>query len=63
MPNGLVLCALHHKIFDLGAFTVLTRNHQIVFNRHLMGRDDAKAKLLADFQRDISRWNHENRNP
>ena len=41
------LCSLHHKIFDLGAFTVLPENHQIVFSRHLMGGDDTKAKLLA----------------
>jgi len=45
--NGLALCSLHHKIFDLGAFTVLPGNHQIVFSRHLMGGDDTKAKLLA----------------
>ena len=44
---GLTLCSLHHKIFDLGAFTVLPGNHQIVFSRHLMGGDDTKAKLLA----------------
>ena len=44
---GLALCSLHHKIFDLGAFTVLPGNHQIVFSRHLMGGDDTKAELLA----------------
>ena len=47
VQNGLALCSLHHKIFDLGAFTVLPENHQIVFSRHLMGGDDTKAKLLA----------------
>ena len=47
VQNGLALCSLHHKIFDLGAFTVLPANHQIVFSRHLMGGDDTKAKLLA----------------
>jgi hypothetical protein len=31
----------------LGAFTVLTGNHQIVFSRHLMGGDNSKAKLPA----------------
>jgi hypothetical protein len=35
-------------------------------HRHFHGRQSAYAfttpeKLLADFQRDISRWNHENR--
>jgi len=43
VQNGLALCSLHHKIFDLGAFTVLPGNHQIVFSRHLMGGDDTKA--------------------
>lgn len=47
VTNGLALCSLHHKIFDLGAFTVLPGNHQIVFSRHLMGGDETKAKLLA----------------
>jgi len=47
VPNGLALCSLHHKIFDLGAFTVLPGNHQIVFSRHLMGAHDTKDKLLA----------------
>ena len=49
VQNGLALCSLHHKIFDLGAFTVLPGNHQIVFSRHphLARGDDTKAKLLA----------------
>jgi putative restriction endonuclease len=49
VQNGLALCSLHHRIFDLGAFTGLPQNHQIVFSRHLnlTGGDDIKAKLLA----------------
>ncbi|MGP1680353.1 MAG: HNH endonuclease [Burkholderiales bacterium] len=35
VQNGLALRSLHHKIFDLGAFTVLPGNRQIVFSRHL----------------------------
>lgn len=31
--NGLCLCALHHKLFDLGAFTVLRKNLVIVFSQ------------------------------
>jgi len=27
--------SLHHKIFDLGAFTLLPGNHRIAFSRHL----------------------------
>ena len=47
VPNGLSLCSLHHKIFDLGAFTVLPDNYQIVFSRHAIGGEDTKTKLLA----------------
>jgi putative restriction endonuclease len=36
-PNGLSLCALHHKLFDLGVFTVEPAEHRIVFSRHAIG--------------------------
>jgi putative restriction endonuclease len=29
-PNGLALCALHHKMFDLGAFTVEPAEYRVV---------------------------------
>jgi putative restriction endonuclease len=29
-PNGLALCALHHKLFDLGAFTVEPAEYRVV---------------------------------
>lgn len=32
--NGLSLCALHHKLFDLGAFTVEPSEHRVVFSQH-----------------------------
>ena len=32
--NGLSLCALHHKLFDLGAFTLEPDDLRIVFSRH-----------------------------
>jgi putative restriction endonuclease len=32
-PNGLSLCALHHKLFDLGVFTVEPAEHRIVFSQ------------------------------
>ena len=31
-PNGLSLCALHHKLFDLGVFTVEPAEHRVVFS-------------------------------
>ena len=32
--NGLSLCALHHKLFDLGVFTLEPDSLRIVFSRH-----------------------------
>lgn len=31
--NGLSLCSLHHKLFDLGAFTVDPAGHRVVFSQ------------------------------
>jgi putative restriction endonuclease len=33
-PNGLSLRALHHKLFDLGVFTVEPEEHRVVFSQH-----------------------------
>jgi putative restriction endonuclease len=33
-PNGLSLCALHHKLFDLGVFTVEPAEHRVIFSQH-----------------------------
>jgi putative restriction endonuclease len=33
-PNGLSLCALHHKLFDLGVFTVDPAEHRVIFSQH-----------------------------
>lgn len=35
--NGLSLCATHHKMFDMGAFTVEPLEHRIVFSQHAIG--------------------------
>lgn len=32
--NGLALCALHHKLFDLGVFTLDAAEHRILFSQH-----------------------------
>lgn len=34
VPNGLSLCALHHKLFDLGAFTVEPGEYRVIFSQH-----------------------------
>jgi len=46
-PNGLALCSLHHKLFDLGVFTVLAGEHTIVVSQHVTGGDDARARMLS----------------
>ena len=35
--NGLALCALHHKLFDLGVFTLEPYEHRVVFSQHAVG--------------------------
>ena len=35
--NGLALCPLHHKVFDLGAFTIRPSDYVILFSQHLLG--------------------------
>lgn len=47
VPNGIALCSLHHKVFDLGAFTILPASYQMVFSQHLNGSDDSAGKILA----------------
>ena len=32
--NGLSLCALHHKLFDLGVFTLVSQNWRIFFSQY-----------------------------
>ena len=32
--NGLSLCALHHKLFDLGVFTLEPAEHRLIFSQH-----------------------------
>lgn len=44
--NGLALCALHHKIFDLGAFTILPDSYKLVFSQQVAGGEVTKHALL-----------------
>ncbi len=34
VPNGLALCSLHHKLFDLGVFTIEETERRVVFSQH-----------------------------
>jgi putative restriction endonuclease len=45
--NGMAMCALHHKIFDLGAFTVEPTNLSIVFSQNLQLGDATRTHLLS----------------
>lgn len=45
--NGLALCSLHHKIFDLGAFTVLPETFEVLFSRHVIASPPIQARLLS----------------
>lgn len=45
--NGLSLCTLHHKIFDLGAFTVQPNDFRVVFSQHVSGHDATGQALLS----------------
>jgi putative restriction endonuclease len=45
--NGLCLCALHHKLFDLGAFTVEPTRLRIVFSQHAISGTRGLSGVLA----------------
>lgn len=45
--NGLALCALHHKIFDLGAFTILPDTYTLVFSQHVNAGGQTKDTYLS----------------
>lgn len=44
--NGLSLCALHHKLFDLGAFTIEPVERRVVFSQHATGGHRGKDGVL-----------------
>jgi putative restriction endonuclease len=46
-PNGLALCSLHHKLFDLGAYTILPNQYVVVVSQHLTGSEHAKLRMLG----------------
>ncbi len=46
-PNGLALCSLHHKLFDMGVFTVLPIQYMLVVSQHVTGSDEVTARLMS----------------
>jgi len=54
-PNGLTLCAMHHKLFDLGAFTIEPGELRVVFSQHAIAGDRGAGGALAPHGRPILR--------
>ena len=46
-PNGLALCSLHHKLFDLGGFKVVPDTYAVIVSQSLVGSLEARDKMLA----------------
>lgn len=51
--NGLSLCALHHKLFDLGAFTLDPASLKIVFSKHAMAGSRGMTGALRHHGQDL----------
>jgi len=45
--NGLALCSLHHKVFDLGAFTILPDTYSLVFSQHAIAGEASRHMLMG----------------
>ena len=53
-PNGLALCSLHHKLFDLGAFTVHT-DFRVLVSEVVHGAGQFEAVLLRHHGQPVGR--------
>lgn len=53
--NGLSLCALHHKLFDLGAFSLDPASMKIVFSEHAMSGSRGMTGELRHHGQDLLR--------
>jgi putative restriction endonuclease len=62
-PNGLSLCALHHKLFDLGAFTIEPVSHRIEFSQHAVAGVRGDAGELRHHGRPMLQPQHQDMNP
>ncbi len=52
-PNGVALCSLHHKVFDLGAFTIHT-DHRVLVSEQAHGAGQFEEVLLRHHGQQIS---------
>lgn len=53
--NGLSLCALHHKMFDLGAFTLEAQTLKVVFSEHALSGARGLSGELQHHGKDLLR--------
>jgi putative restriction endonuclease len=72
--NGLCLCSLHHKLFDLGAFTIQPQGLRVIFSQHAVSADRTLTGVLAHHGKamlapqdpalvpglEFLEWNHKN---
>lgn len=63
VPNGLSLCALHHKLFDLGAFTVDSSDLTIIFSRHAIAGDRGAPSGLSHHGKRLIAPQHDGMRP
>ncbi|EGL19840.1 MULTISPECIES: phosphorothioated DNA-binding restriction endonuclease [unclassified Paenibacillus] len=60
--NGLALCALHHKLFDYGVFT-LSKNNIILVSAIALGHGESTKMLLDYHGREIHKVNNPKHRP
>jgi putative restriction endonuclease len=58
VPNGLSLCALHHKLFDFGAFTLDPQELRVVYSSHAIAGERGLRGELAHHGRPIFEPQH-----
>jgi putative restriction endonuclease len=54
VANGLALCTIHHKLFDLGAFTIL-ESSRLAVSEHVTGTGQFDHILLRHHMTEISK--------
>ncbi len=62
VTNGLSLCSTHHKLFDLGAFTI-DGGMKLLVSEHMTGSDQLEQLLLRYHGREIARPVREEHSP
>nr|WP_281647964.1 HNH endonuclease [Parendozoicomonas sp. Alg238-R29] len=53
VENGIAMCALHHKAFDRGVFTI-TENHTIEVSKYAYGSSETQRQIIVRHNNKIS---------